>query len=286
MKIINCDFTQLNNYGNLTITIGKFDGVHLGHTKLIKNVISYRETKAAVMVLIEENTNFLFSLEDRIEKLKKFKLDFIFLVPFTKEFQQLDNYDFIKLLTKMGVSRIVCGNDFRFGKDAAGTPNDLIHAFQLHICTDLLINEVKVSTSQIKSYLQQGKLDMAFEMLGYPFSTTGVVLHGSNKGREIGYNTANIEYANLFLPRNGVYSGELLYKKKRYKAVLNIGHNPTFNYKEKASLEIHILDFDKEIYEETVTVFYKNFLRTEQKFKTKEELIKQIHLDIQKTLRS
>lgn len=283
MKIINKDFKELKHYGNLTITIGSFDGVHLGHAKLIKQVSLFKDTKSAIMTFDYPNKkDSLISLDERIKKLSQYKPDYIFIIPFSEEFLKLTAIDFLKLLKSIGVKRVVAGSDFTFGVNHEGTINNLKEAFELTVASDYIIGNLKVSSTLIKEALKNGDLMMAKEMLGYDYYTKGEIIQGNGIGASLGYRTANLDTTGLFLPKLGVYYAICHLGNKSYPALVNIGYSPTIKISNIARVEAHLLDFNKDIYGKELVVEYKRFIRTEQKFSNQDSLIKQINQDLMK----
>ena len=281
MKIIQKDFKELKQSAPLTITIGSFDGVHLGHTKLIKQTKLFKETKSAVMTFNYPNKDKqLLSLAERIKKISELKPDYIYVIPFTEEFASLSAFDFIRLLKKIGVVRIVCGTDFTFGFEQKGNTSNLFEAFELNIASDLIVDNQKVSSTLIKELLESSYLQKASTMLGYSFYTKGEIVKGNGIGASLGFRTANLDIKNTFLPKLGVYYAIAYLGGKSYPALVNLGYNPTIKLSPSVRVEAHLLNFNKDIYGKELVIEYKKFIRTEQKFNNHDDLIRQIKNDL------
>ncbi len=287
MKIIFDEYQNMNNKDQLTITLGNFDGVHIGHQRLIDRVLSYSDTKHAVLtfdphpasVLRRQNFSTLTQKNDKVTFLRKYPLDYIFIVKFTEDFSKLSVSDFIAFLKNLNVKRVILGRDARFAFRGQGSSEDLKKYFFVDVLDDLLYNQMRVSTTYIKDFLRQGQLDLARKLLNKHYEIHGNVVYGNQIGKQLGFPTANIDYGNYFLPKNGVYYVHITIDQKTYPGIANIGYNPTLNYSQTKKLEVFILDFDGSIYKKAVTVEFLYYLREEQKFKDRDALIHQIKED-------
>lgn len=287
MKIIFDEYQNMNNKDQLTITLGNFDGVHIGHQRLIDRVLSYSDTKHAVLtfdphpasVLRRQNFSTLTQKNDKVTFLRKYPLDYIFIVKFTEDFSKLSVSDFIMFLKNLNVKRVILGRDARFAFRGQGSSEDLKKYFFVDVLDDLLYNQMRVSTTYIKDFLRQGQLDLARKLLNKHYEIHGNVVYGNQIGKQLGFPTANIDYGNYFLPKNGVYYVHITIDQKTYPGIANIGYNPTLNYSQTKKLEVFILDFEGSIYKKAVTVEFLYYLREEQKFKDRDALIHQIKED-------
>ncbi|MGE4320346.1 MAG: bifunctional riboflavin kinase/FAD synthetase [Acholeplasmataceae bacterium] len=287
MKIIFDEYQNMNNKDQLTITLGNFDGVHIGHQRLIDRVLSYSDTKHAVLtfdphpasVLRRQNFSTLTQKNDKVTFLRKYPLDYIFIVKFTEDFSKLSVSDFIMFLKKLNVKRVILGRDARFAYRGQGSSEDLKKYFFVDVLDDLLYNQMRVSTTYVKDFLRQGQLDLARKLLNKHYEIHGKVVYGNQIGKQLGFPTANIDYGNYFLPKNGVYYVNITIDHKTYPGIANIGYNPTLNYSQTKKLEVFILDFEGSIYKKAVTVEFLYYLREEQKFKDRDALIHQIKED-------
>ena len=287
MKIIYDNYQNIKNTDQLTLTLGNFDGVHLGHQQLIKRVISYKDSKHALMtfdphpsaVLRRQNFTTLTQKEDKMGYLTQYQLDYIFVVKFDMEFSKLSVMEFITFLKNLNVKRIVIGRDARFAYRGQGSVDDFKKYFIVDVLDDLLYNSTRVSTTYIKDFLRQGQLDLARKLLNKHYEICGTIVYGNQIGKQLGFPTANVDYGNYFLPKNGVYYVNIEMDGEIYSGVANIGYNPTVNYSQTKKLEIFILDFQGNIYQKAVKVIFLFYLREEKKFKDRDELIKQIKDD-------
>lgn len=287
MKIIQGNYKEMRNDEPITITMGNFDGLHLGHQQLIEKVISFRDTKHAVLtfdphpstILRDQKFRTLTQKEDKIQLFSSYPLDYAFIVDFTPEFSELSVMGFIEFLRSIKVERLVIGRDARFGFRGEGTINDLRRYFYVDVVEDLIFNHTRVSTTYIKDFIQNGDLTSARMLLNRQYGIKGIVVHGNRIGHKLGFPTANIDYDNYLLPKNGVYYVRVFHKDKWHHAMANIGNNPTLNFTSEKRLEIYILDFNKTIYGDTLHIVFFNYLREEMKMKNKRQLIKQLKKD-------
>lgn len=290
MEIYYIENDNWPELSNITLTIGNFDGVHLGHQKLIELALNEKDTKSAVLTLAphpqtvfnrDKNFKTLFTTQQKLYNLLKYDLDYIFIAKFEESFYSLSIDEFIKRLQKLGVKKLILGRDFRFAKNGSGSVLDLKEHFDLVIVDDVIYNNIRVSTTQIKQTLKEGNINLVNELLGYNYYITGSVEHGNKIGKTLGFPTANIKYDNL-LPKDGVYLVKIQIDGVYYYGISNIGNNPTVNYSEEKKFEVFILDYSNEIYNCNVTVQFLERLRDEMKFGSKEELIEQIKNDEKK----
>lgn len=288
MKLIINNYKNIKNTEPLTITIGNFDGVHLAHQTLIKKLNDYKDTKSGLVTFDPHplklfkvpNYQKLMNLNDKIKIISEFDLDYVFIVKFNEEFSKLSVNEFIGFLKQINVKRVIIGSDFRFAYKKLGTIKDLKAHFEVVVIDDLLTNNKLISTTHIKELIYNAKLDQAKALLTRNYFMSTTVISGSNIGSKLGFPTANLDYNDYLVPKDGVYYANVVYKGKLYKGALNIGHNPTLNYSDKKRVEVHLLDFSGELYGEALKVYFIKYLREELKFKNKEELIKTLKNDI------
>lgn len=291
MKTIQLKHKKWPNLYPLTLTIGNFDGTHLGHQQLIKNVRKFSDTNSAALTfsphptsyLTKNKVNTLMSDNEKIEEFKNYGLTYMLIAEFNKDFASLTAEEFIQNLKDLGVIRLVLGRDFQFGNKAEGTVEDLRKHFEVAVLRDVLYNETRVSTTFIKALLDEAKLDIVNQLLNKNYHVSGYVEQGNKIGQTLGFRTANVNYGNYYLPKNGVYFVEVLVDNDSYYGVANIGNNPTINYTSKRKLEAHIMDFENNIYDKPITIIFKKYLRDEKKFSSKTELIKQLNIDKMET---
>ena len=286
-------------------TIGFFDGVHLGHRFLIQQVkVAATQTGWQSSIITfpvhprqviqsEFQPQLLSSPEEKIELLASTGVDNCILLPFTRELSQLTAYEFMQLLyDKYKVRMLVIGYDHRFGHNRAETFEDYcrygqelgIHIMQASAYTQ---EQDKVSSSAIRRALQTGDIRTATKFLGYHYYLEGTVVDGYKVGRKIGFPTANlrVDFPNKLIPSIGVYAVCVYVNGEKHKGMLNIGYRPTINNGTDLSIEVHILDFQGDIYHQKMRIEFIDFLRPEEKFNSVDELILQMQKDKEDTIR-
>ena len=288
MRIINIkdkDFELIHE--PLCAAIGNFDGVHIGHQKLIEESKRHG-LKSAILTFYPHPSIFLKNIKDyklltpmehKADLFSRMGIDYLIIIEFNTEIANLDKDEFINWMKKLNIKACVCGHDFSFGAKALGTPFDLYRHFETYIINKYSVNNVRVSTSYIKELLDQGNVEYANKLLGRDFSIRGKVVYGSQEGRLIGFPTANIDYRNYYLPINGVYFVGVKLNNVLYYGMCNVGNNPTFNYSYTKRLEVHVFGLNEDIYGQNVEVFFFKNIRKEIKFKSKEELVEQLKKD-------
>ena len=280
-------------------TIGFFDGVHLGHRFLIQQVkVAATQTGWQSSIITfpvhprqviqsEFQPQLLSSPEEKIELLASTGVDNCILLPFTRELSQLTAYEFMQLLyDKYKVRMLVIGYDHRFGHNRAETFEDYcrygrelgIHIMQASAYTQ---EQDKVSSSAIRRALQNGDIRTGTKFLGYHYYLEGTVVDGYKVGRKIGFPTANlrVDFPNKLIPSIGVYAVYVYVNGEKHKGMLNIGYRPTINNGTDLSIEVHILDFQGDIYHQKMRIEFIEFLRPEEKFNSVDELVLQMRKD-------
>ncbi len=283
------------------ITIGTFDGIHLGHQKLISHLLEkkkrYNGTAFLVTFephpqLILNNRNqpisILTTLEEKLEILQKFPIDGVIVIPFTKEMSELSGQLFIKkiLIDKIGFKDIVIGYDHAFGKNRSGNVETLRKmssefGFRVNVVEPVSLNGQVVKSTAIRNALRNGDISKATAFLGSPYQITGKVSKGKGRGTNSLFPTANLEVENRhkLIPPNGVYISEAVLNGEKYAAITNIGERPTFGENDLA-IEVHLLDFHENIYDNSLKILILSRIRSEKKFQSIEALKKQINKDI------
>ncbi|MFM7639492.1 MAG: bifunctional riboflavin kinase/FAD synthetase [Bacteroidota bacterium] len=286
----------------LVITQGTFDGVHLGHQKLLKQVVVMAKSKNTKSLLItyhphprlvidpnNHELRMLSSIEEKAQAVYDLGVDYVLVLPFTQEFAQLSPRDFVKtiLVDQLHVDTIVIGYDHRFGKNREGDFLSLLALaqefhFQVQEIPASEIDAIAISSTRIRKALSNKQLNEANTLLGKPYILTGIVTEGQKLGRTIGFPTANLDIQDPYklIPPSGVYAGYCLLENERYKMVCNIGYRPTVNGLD-LRVEAHLFDFDKNIYGHPISLFLVQYLRNEQKFDSLESLKTQILIDAQ-----
>ena len=294
---------ELGAFKNSVVTIGTFDGAHKGHQKILSRLNDRaKETQGESilftfyphprMIVFPENHNLrlLQTIDEKIESLASFGLDNLIIYPFTKEFSRLTAFEFVRdiLVEKLKVKTLVIGYDHQFGRNREGDLEFLketakIFDFDVEEISAEEVQEVNVSSTKIRQSLNNGNIERANEFLGRPFLCTGKVVEGKRLGRELGFPTLNIEVNNehKILPKDGVYAVNVQIKDEHFEGMMNIGQNPTVqkNTEQEKKLEVHIFDFDKEVYGAEVKVFFQKFIRDEKTFSNLEELKSQLIQD-------
>ena len=281
------------------LTIGNFDGVHLGHQEILKKLVSKSKKMGlpslVVSFSVTPETFFgrpkarLSSFRDKHLFLESMGVDKHLLIRFNKSFSELSASSFINqiLVEKIGVKHCFIGDDFRFGKGRLGDFSMLKQAshennYSIEKLNSVLLDGLRVSSSAIRNFLTDGNFTEAEKFLGRPFSISGKVAHGDKLGRTIGFPTANISIHRKLSPILGVYSVLVKLKSQTYNGVCNVGKRPTLGGK-KTLLEVFIFDFNEEIYGEYATVIFKQKCREEKKFESFDELKTQIKKDVEKS---
>ena len=293
-------FADFDQVENAVVTIGTFDGVHIGHRKIIFriNEIARQINGESVlltffphprMVLHPEYSSIklLNTLNERIELLKQAGIDHLLIIPFTAEFAETSSEDFIRqvLVEKLGTKKLVIGYDHHFGKNREGSFMNLKNSasdygFEVEEIPEQDINDVAVSSTKIRKSLLLGDLSTAKQYLGYDFELNGTVVRGDQIGRTIGFPTANIFVGEKYklIPKDGIYAAMANINGKQYAGMLYIGNRPTLNETKKV-IELNIFDFDQDIYDQNIQVLLKEFIRDDQKFENLEALKAQLGND-------
>ena len=285
------------------VTLGVFDGVHLGHQKIIKEVVYLAGNKRLKSVVVtfsphpvsltkdKENLFFITTISQRIELINSLGVDICVIVKFNKKFASQSAERFVKkiLLDKLNMSYLVVSSDYRFGKAAKGNINLLRKLskqlnFGLKEINMVKINNAIIKSTLIRNLLKQGKVAKVNSALNRPYFLEGRVIEGRKIGSKIGFPTVNLKLNQDITLAAGVYAARIEFRKSNYKSVVNVGFNPTVSKtKEVKIVEAHILDFNRNLYKQKVRVYFFKKIRDEKKFKDLEELRKAIKEDVKKT---
>lgn len=285
---------------NPVVTIGNFDGVHLGHRKIIDKLIkSAREHNGVPVVITFRNhprtlfhpesvCRMITTVEEKQKALHSLGVNNIIMLNFTRELANLTADQFYSelLIGKLKVKEIVIGYDHAFGKNREG---NIDYLMKLSEKTGIIVNRVDeevcdnevISSTFLRGEIDNGNMNMVTRLLGRRYSLTGKVIKGAGRGKGLGFPTANIfpDYPEKIVPGNGIYAASIIFSNNSlYHGMLNIGYNPTFDGKER-SIEINIFDFNEDIYDETVTIEFHEKIRDEIKFDSVESLVRQIKMD-------
>lgn len=298
MKIYH-NIEEFQKIENAVVTTGTFDGVHIGHLKIIdrlKEVAKDINGETVLltffphprMVLFSDNDLKLISTKnEKIALLEQAGIDHLIIHPFSREFSRLSSVEFVRdmLVNKIGTSRLVIGYNHHFGRNREGSFEHLkeygpVYGFQVEEICAQDVDEVSVSSTKIRKALGEGHIITAREYLTHDFSLTGIVVKGDHLGHKIGFPTANIKVvdSHKLVPANGVYSVRAIVHGIEYKGMLNIGVRPTVDGTEK-TIEVHIIGFDEDIYGEELTVLFDDWIREEQKFDSLDALKSQLEKD-------
>lgn len=287
---------------NPVVTIGTFDGVHLGHREVISElkristlsggdsvVFTFDPHPRIVIAPQEDSLRLLSTKKEKINLMEKIGIDHLVIYPFTSEFSKLPYNEFVKniLVRRMNMASLVVGYDHRFGQGRKGDFNSLEILsnelnFKVEQLSELLVDNKVVSSTKIRSALEAGEIPKANHFLGYRYPLSGKVIEGKQLGRKLGFPTANIETLDdhKLVPGDGVYAVFVQTKGGIFKGMLNIGIRPTVNYNaDHKSIEVHIFDFESDIYNSEITIYFVSKIRNEQKFDGIVELHEQLVQD-------
>ena len=289
----------------IVMALGYFDGVHLGHVKVITTAKEKADEygyKSAVMTFYPhpsvvlrksvEHSECITSITDKEEEIRKLGIDYLFIVDFTSSFAELLPQQFVdQYIIGLQVKHVVAGFDYTYGRLGKGTMETLpFHSrgkFTQTVVDKVVENDEKISSTLIRQHIQGGGVDLLPTYLGRFYKTKGIVIHGEKRGRTIGFPTANIKHTEHYiLPPTGVYAVRVNVLGNWHTGVLNIGYKPTFHDPStvKLSIEVHIIDFNEAIYDEAVEIMWLKRIRPEQKFNSVKELIAQIQRDKEETI--
>jgi riboflavin kinase/FMN adenylyltransferase len=294
------DFSEVTHNDNTIITLGTFDGIHMGHKEIIEAVVQKVSEFGGRSLLITfsphprkvipggNEIKLLSTLSEKKKIIETFGIDNLLVIQFTKEFSQQTPEEFVEkyLINGIGVKEIVIGYNHHFGKGRGGNIEILKKkgreiGFKVTEVPECKIDDIIVSSTKIRKALVAGDIVKANKMLGRFYSFEGVVVQGDKRGRELGFPTANllVENEDKLLPATGIYAAECVVEEEKHNALLNIGSRPTFHEAGEIIPEVYIIDFNKKIYNQTVQVNVVEWIRGEEKFSSAEELVKQMRKD-------
>lgn len=295
------------NLKNPVVTLGFFDGVHLGHLYLLKQVVTRAKKEGGESVVVtlyphprkvlsnSSDLSFLTSMDEKRVLLEKTGIDVLIIVPFTNEFSNKEACEFVKevLVEKIGMKQLIVGYNHHFGKGGTGNFSTLSdcaikYGFKLEKVQGFALGNEKVSSTIIREALLKGELEKANQLLGYDYFLNGTIVEGRQIGRSIGFPTANIkpDYLHKLIPKPGVYAVEVVHDGSAYKGMLNIGTRPTVNSgSDPMSIEVNMFDFEKSIYNQNITLVFRYRMRDEIKFETIDLLVEQLHRDRKNALK-
>lgn len=292
------NFSDYTSHRPLALSLGMFDGVHIGHKSIIdelKKTGQEKDLETAILTFWphprfvfnpDEDLKLLNTLDEKTVLMEKYGIQNLFLKEFDAGFRNLTGEEFVRqiLVDALHVKYLIIGYDHSFGKNKSGNFELLQKlsgelGFEVEQMEAINIHENNISSTKIRKALLTGNIREANEMLGYSYSVSGTVVHGKKIGRTIGYPTANIETDSIkLLPKKGAYIVEVFVQGKQYKGMLSVGTNPTVNG-EKLTVEVYILDFEGDIYGKDITVKFRDFLHDEIKFEGMDKLIERLDED-------
>lgn len=286
---------------NSVLTVGTFDGIHLGHKKIIADLIRIKKEKnlRSVIVTFEphpqiilrnKNTTIrlLSTTEEKLREFENLGIDLVYILNFTKEFSEIHAEDFYRdyLIGRVGLTDIVFGYDHNFGKNREGNYDTLKdfsakYGIDVHKVDEFKINGYKVNSTTIREFLINGEMENAAYILGHNYYLTGKVVYGDRRGSTIGFPTANVKPLSEYklVPKNGVYFVSAEVKGKKYSGMMNIGKRPTVAEQNEIFLEVNIFDFNSDIYGDVIRIDFIKYLRDEKKFNSLDELVMQLNKD-------
>lgn len=287
------------------VTSGTFDGVHFGHQKILDrlNEITKKNNGESVlltywphprMLLFPDQELFLLSsIEEKAKLLSQHHVDHLVIIPFTPEFANMSSEEFIFdiLVNKIGTKKLVIGYDHRFGKNRSGSFEELkkdgpVYGFEVEEIPKQMIDNNAVSSTKIRRALSEGRIEIADEYLGRPYTIHGKVIEGDKIGRTINFPTANIEviFKYKLIPAEGIFAVKVIINGRYHNGMLNIGYRPTFGGTQKR-MEVHIFDFDQDIYGQEITLEFYSKIRSEIKFQNVGALKAQLNMDKEAALK-
>jgi riboflavin kinase/FMN adenylyltransferase len=289
---------------NPVVTLGNFDGVHLGHQRIFKRVkeeaskihgkgvVITFEPHPLKVLAPEKFLPLLTPFKKKMMLIEKSGIEIVLCIEFSLAFSEVSPAEFIEtvLVKKIGVRKVIIGYNYRFGKGKRGDAQTLKEAgktfgFEVEIVDPSRVGQTIVSSSKIRTLIQGGEVEEASRLLGRDYPIIGKVMEGEKRGQTLGFPTANLEISDELYPKAGVYAVEVVWHQRRFNGLANIGSNPTFSTqtgkrKERFSLEVHILGFNREIYGKEIEVCFKKRIRDEVRFESPSLLIEQIKKDI------
>ncbi|MFA7290111.1 MAG: bifunctional riboflavin kinase/FAD synthetase [Melioribacteraceae bacterium] len=297
------DSSIIDKNKSYVVTVGTFDGVHIGHQEILTSLINEGELLNADSLvftfephprsIVSKNFDLrlITTYTEKVELFENYGVSNLFIASFNDEFAKLSFEDFIKkyFVDKINTKKIVIGYDHRFGKDRTGDENSLKalgnkYGFEVESIPAKIIEDEVVSSTKIRNYLECGNIKKVNCFLNRNYSLTGIVVEGSKRGRTLGYPTANINVVNIrkAIPATGVYIAYSSFEGRKYSSIVNIGLRPTFTDSHEIVIESHLLDFEETFYGKEIKIEFIDRLRDEIKFSSKEELILQLNQDKEK----
>ena len=300
MNIFNGVDDITDDFQGAVVTIGNFDGVHLGHQHIFHKVVqeARRENRKAVVITFEPHPKMVLhperrpfylitSIEEKINRIADTGIDGLLLIPFSLEFSKTTAREFICsiLWDRLHIKKIFIGHDYAFGRGKEGNEACLASfgaklGFSVEAISAFKVGDRVISSTLTRNAIQEGRVKEAAEWLGRPYNLSGTVVGGHQRGRNLGFPTANLKPDKVLIPMRGIYAVRLLLEGKVHQGVLNIGFNPTFS-DNTLSIEVYILDFNEDIYGKRLEVLFIDRIRDEVKFDSPTHLVEQIGRDVE-----
>lgn len=294
---------NIEKFESPVLTIGNYDGIHIGHKRIIERVKAVSASISGTPMLMTFNPHpltllrpdmdmhFITPLDVKIKLVEDAGIEVMFIIPFTEEFRQVEPEEFVKvyLVEKIGISWLIIGHDFKFGRNGKGDVASLkrfskTYGFSFEIVEAVMIDGERVGSNRIRKYIMEGDLEKAERFLGRPYMIKGIVQKGYGVGRMLGFPTINLETGFKLLPPPGVYITEVRVAERMYPSVTNIGYRPTFDKqvnRQALSIETHIIDYEGDLYGMQVAIYFHKRIRDEKRFSNPEELKEAIKRDIE-----
>lgn len=294
-------FDEVEYLPKTVLTVGSFDGVHIGHVSLINAVAEQARKDQGRSVILtfdphpreilnpgQSGIRYLSTVEERCRALSEFGIDELVVIPFDRDFSLLSSTEFIEMVyKKVGIWHYVIGYDHQFGKDRSGSIDTLKNLalkldFSVQVIEERQLQDQHVSSSVIRALLEkEGNVSKARQMLGRSYTLVGLVVHGEKRGRSIGFPTANLKlvHPKKMIPSKGVYAVNVQVENQWYAGMMNIGLKPTFGNTNEPTLEVHIFDFHQTIYGSVVEIEFVERIRKEKKFDSVQSLQEQLKAD-------
>ncbi|MDZ4838858.1 MAG: bifunctional riboflavin kinase/FAD synthetase [Bacteroidota bacterium] len=298
MKIIR-DLSDYNLASPTVLTLGTFDGIHLGHSELLHQLVTYAQQHNLPSVVLSfwphprmvlqpeyKSLRLLNTIDEKIEILSNYNINYLVFIPFDKDFSQINYLDFIRniLISTFNVQHLIIGYDHHFGRNREGNYDSLLECapifnYSISQVGPFSKDFVDISSTKIRNALKLGEVELANSYLGYKYFLTGTVIQGKQLGRELGFPTANLDIESYkLIPADGLYIVEMLVEGKWEKGLASIGTNPTFG-ESKLSVEVYLFEFKKQIYNQKVQLQFWKFIRKQLTFVDVNELITQMKID-------
>lgn len=284
-------------------TIGTFDGIHIGHQKILNSLVRFAKENSLKSVVItfdphprkiinkKNSIELINTIEEKKEKLKTLGIDYLIVQKFDEKFSETEANKFVEILkNNINIEKLIVGYDHRFGKNRNADINDLKKYgkelnFEVIEIDALEIEEVNISSTKIRSAIKDGNIRLANSYLGYNFFLSGEVVKGHSRGKELGFPTANLKIdEDKIIPKNGVYLVKSKIDHQDIYGMMNIGYNPTFNNKSK-KIETHFFNLNKNLYGKIIKIELLEYIREEKRFETVDDLIQRLKLDREKCLK-